>query len=81
MFYTYVIKSIKDDKIYAGHTNNLKERIQQHNQGLVPSTKNRRPFKLLYCEACNILEDAIKREKSFKTGFGRAYLKRRIADL
>ncbi len=32
-------------------------------------------------EACNILDDAIKREKQFKTGFGRAYLNRRLSDI
>lgn len=64
-----------------GHTNNLRKRFYEHNQGLVNSTKRHKPLKLLYYEASNILEDAIKREKSLKTGFGRAYLKRRLSDL
>lgn len=81
MYYVYVIKSGKDDKIYTGHANNLIERLKEHNTGLVKATKNRRPFKLLYYEASNILEDAVKREKSLKTGFGRAYLKRRLSDM
>jgi len=81
MYYVYVIKSLKDSFLYTGHTNNLKKRIFEHNSGLVKSTQSRKPFELLYYEACNILEDAIKREKSLKTGFGRAYLKRRLSDL
>lgn len=81
MYYTYIIKSLKDKKIYVGHTDDLKRRFSEHNKGLVKSTKSRRPFELIYYESCNILEDAIKREKSFKTGFGRAYLKRRLSDL
>ncbi|OIO50112.1 excinuclease ABC subunit C [bacterium (Candidatus Gribaldobacteria) CG_4_10_14_0_2_um_filter_41_16] len=81
MYYTYIIKSLRDNHIYAGHTNNLKKRFNQHNQGLIASTKNRRPFKLLYYEACNIIDDAIRREKMLKTGFGRAYLKRRLNDI
>jgi putative endonuclease len=81
MYYVYVIKSLKDRKIYVGHTNDLKERIREHNNGLVKSTAIRRPFKLLYYEASNILKDAFKREKSLKTGFGRAYLKRRLSDV
>ncbi|MEF3691896.1 MAG: GIY-YIG nuclease family protein [Candidatus Moraniibacteriota bacterium] len=80
MFYVYVIKSLKDNNLYIGHTDNLKERFDKHNKGLVISTKTRRPFKLLYYEACNILEDAVKREKALKTGYGRAYLKRRISE-
>lgn len=81
MFYVYVIKSLKDNKFYVGHTNNLVKRFKEHNSGLVISTKNRRPFKLLYYEACNILSDAVAREKSLKTGFGRSYLKKRLNDL
>ena len=81
MHYTYILKSIKDNKLYVGHTNDLKQRLKEHNQGLVKATRNRRPFKLLYYEACNNLIDAVKREKSLKTGFGRAYLKRRLSDL
>ena len=80
MFYVYVIKSIKDGRVYVGHTSNLKKRFVEHNNGLVPSTKKRRPFKLLYYEGCNILEDAIKRERGLKTGFGRRYLKQRLSD-
>lgn len=80
MFYVYVIKSLKDNKLYVGQTDNLKKRFNEHNKGLVVSTKPRRPFKLLYYEACNILEDSIKREKALKTGYGRAYLKRRLSE-
>ena len=81
MYYTYVLKSLRDHKLYVGHTNNLIKRFKEHNQGLVEATRNRKPFRLLYYEGCNILDDAIKREKSLKTGFGRAYLKRRLSDL
>ena len=81
MYYVYVLKSLKDRKLYIGHTGDLVKRFQEHNTGLVKSTKKRIPFQLLYYEACNILNDAVKREKSFKTGFGRAYLKRRLSDI
>ena len=81
MYYVYVLKSLKDERLYVGHTNNLVRRFREHNEGLQKATKNRKPFKLLYYEACNILEDAIKREKSLKTGFGRSYLNRRISDI
>ncbi len=64
MFYVYVIKSQRNGKIYAGHCNDLKKRISDHNAGLVKSTAKRRPFQLLYYEACNILYDAVKRERS-----------------
>ncbi|OGZ67552.1 MAG: excinuclease ABC subunit C [Candidatus Staskawiczbacteria bacterium RIFCSPHIGHO2_02_FULL_34_10] len=81
MHYVYVIQSLKDKKLYIGHTSDLVKRFKEHNAGLTESTRNRKPFKLVYYEACNILNDAVKREKSFKTGFGRAYLKRRLSDI
>jgi len=81
MYYVYVIKSLKDGKIYVGHTNNLIKRFKEHNQGYEKATRPRRPFKLIYYEASNILYDAVLREKSLKTGFGRSYLKRRLSDI
>jgi len=78
MFYTYVLKSKKDNNLYIGFTNNLKRRLVEHNKGLVLSTKSRTPFDLAYYEACNDEKKAILREKTLKTGFGRAYLKNRI---
>jgi len=78
MFYTYVLLSENDGKLYVGCTKNLKIRIEEHNRGLVTATKYRRPLKLIYFEGCLNENKAFKREKYFKTGFGRRYLKERI---
>ena len=78
MFYTYVLRSRKDDKLYTGFTKDLKRRVEEHNQGLVSSTRNRRPLHLIYYEACLNETDAIKREKYFKNGFGRRFINNRI---
>lgn len=77
-YYTYVLKSKLDGKLYIGWTINLQNRLKAHNEGRVESTKSRGPFELIYFEACLSEEKAIKREKSLKTGFGRAYLKNRM---
>ncbi|MEK7139269.1 MAG: GIY-YIG nuclease family protein [Patescibacteria group bacterium] len=77
MYYTYVLLSKKDHKLYVGFCGNLKLRITQHSQGQVDATKDRRPLELLYYEACFHKQDAIEREKYFKTGFGRRFLKGR----
>ena len=78
MYYTYVLIGQKDQKLYTGYTNDLKSRLKEHNNGKVESTKNRIPFELVYYEACLDKNKAIKREKYFKTGFGRRFLKDRI---
>jgi len=77
-YYAYILQSLKDHKFYYGFTNNLKSRIEQHNKGRVESTKYRRPLKLIYFEGCLNKEDALKREKYFKTYYGRMYLKKRL---
>ena len=46
-YYVYVLKSKKDKKNYVGYTENLKLRFEQHNKGLVASTKNRRPLVII----------------------------------
>ncbi len=74
-FYTYVLKSDKDGKLYVGTTSNLRERLKKHKNGLVPSTKFRRPIKLIYFEVCLDREDAYRRERYLKTGMGKRYLK------
>jgi len=78
MYYTYVLKSELDNFLYIGFCNNLKKRFLQHSGGKVSSTKFRRPLKLIYYEACLSKEKAVRREKYFKTGFGRRFLKMRI---
>lgn len=77
-FYVYVLRSEKDKNLYVGSTSDLKRRLQEHNSGLVESTAARKPFDLVYYEAGLSKDKAFKREKYFKTGFGRRYLKDRI---
>ncbi len=54
MYYTYVLQSTKDNDFYTGFTKNLKLRFEQHNKGIVESTKDRTPVRLIYYEACPV---------------------------
>jgi putative endonuclease len=78
LYYVYVLLSMKDMKQCVGYTHNLNLRLEQHEKGLVPSTKERRQLKLIYFEACLNQQDATKREKYFKTHYGRMFLKKRL---
>jgi putative endonuclease len=78
MLYTYVLISEKDNKFYVGYSKDVKLRFEQHQKGLVESTKNRRPLKLIYYEACISQDDALRREKYFKTHYGRLFLHKRL---
>jgi len=77
-YYTYVLQSKKDGKLYTGFTTDLRKRFNQHNTGMNISTKGRGPFKLIYYEACLNLEDAGQREMHLKSGRGKQYLKTRL---
>ncbi|GJQ42239.1 MAG: GIY-YIG nuclease family protein [Ignavibacteriota bacterium] len=77
-FYIYVLQSEKDKKFYTGYTHNINKRFEQHNSGMVDSTKNRRPFKLIYWEGSLNKWDAINREKYLKSAWGKRYLKNRL---
>jgi len=61
-FYSYVLKSKKDNNFYTGVTTDLKGRIKEHYNGLVPSTKYRRPLQLIYYEACLDKDDVFRQE-------------------
>lgn len=81
MYYVYLLKSIKDKRLYIGYTSNLKERLKQHNKGKIFSTRKRIPFFLVYYEAFASQKDALMREKQlkeFKSAYGQ--LKKRIID-
>jgi len=73
-----VLQSVKDTEFYTGFTQDLKLRFEQHDKGLVESTKKRRPFELIYYEACLHRGDATRREKYLKTFHGKMYLKKRL---
>ena len=72
-YYVYILESLKDGKNYTGYTKDLPSRFKAHQNGDVDSTKNRRPFKLIYFEGCLNQQDATKREKYLKTFYGKNF--------
>ena len=76
--YVYVLRSVKDRMFYVGFTKNLMKRVEDHNSGLVPSTKRRTPFELVYWEGCLNQADATQREKYLKSSWGKRYIKNRL---
>jgi len=79
MFYVYVLKSEKDNKLYTGFSIDLKKRIEEHNKGKVKITKVRRPLTLVYYEAFLDEKAARRQELFYKTGQGRRILKKRLS--
>ena len=78
MYYVYVLRSLKDSKLYTGKTRDLRARFEKHNLGEVPATKTRRPLELIYYEAYITKDDAMGRELFLKSGSGRRFLKKQL---
>ncbi|MFH1129126.1 MAG: GIY-YIG nuclease family protein [Patescibacteria group bacterium] len=70
MFYLYILYSEKDKRLYVGQTNNLKNRLNRHNLGLVLATKGRRPLCLIHEEEYQTRREAVKREYFLKSLWG-----------
>ncbi|PIP74831.1 MAG: hypothetical protein CO135_01865 [Candidatus Levybacteria bacterium CG_4_9_14_3_um_filter_35_16] len=72
MYYVYILK-LKDKSYYHGYSSDLKQRFKEHQEGLVESTKNLRPAKLIFYSAfCSKIE-ALKFEKYLKSSSGFAF--------
>ena len=78
-FYAYVIRSLKFEYYYKGHCENLEIRLRQHNRGTTQSIKKYIPFEVAYFEEFSSREQAILREKYFKSAAGRRFLKSMLA--
>ena len=79
MFYVYVLKSQKDEKLYIGLTSDLRKRLAQHNNGKGKSTAYRTPFNLVYYEAYLSEKDALTGESQLKRFSGSyVHLRKRI---
>ncbi len=78
MFYTYVLLC-DNGAYYKGFTNNLERRYQQHLDGQgAKYTAMHKPVKIIYYEIFDTEQEAIAREKYFKSGSGREWLKNKI---
>jgi putative endonuclease len=72
-YFVYVLKSLSRNTFYIGVTENVPNRLSEHNQGISKYTKNRGPWELIHTEQYPNLSLARKREvllKRQKGGIG-----------
>lgn len=79
-YYVYVLRSLKDNRFYIGYSADLKKRFEEHQKGVVTSTKSRASFELIFYEAYRNKYDAIRREKYFKTSRGKSTLRQMLKE-
>jgi putative endonuclease len=75
MIYAYVIRSTVDGRLYKGVSGDIEQRLLEHNAGKTKSTRPYKPWTLVYFEKFDTFEEARNREKFFKSGSGREFLK------
>ena len=70
-FWIYILRCA-DDSYYIGHTDDLEQRIGQHQTGAIPGyTHNRRPVMLVFSQELQTREEALAAERQVK-GWTRA---------
>jgi predicted GIY-YIG superfamily endonuclease len=79
MFYVYCIESRSlPGRRYTGFTENLRQRIADHNDGCNPSTAPGRPWIIKGYVAFDNKPAALAFERYLKTGSGHAFRRNRL---
>ncbi|MCK5174168.1 MAG: GIY-YIG nuclease family protein [Planctomycetes bacterium] len=77
--YVYILQSQTDpDRFYTGHTDDLDERLNVHNQGKCKHTAKYIPWEIKTAIAFTDKQKALDFERYLKTSSGRAFAKKRL---
>ena len=79
MHYVYILL-LSNKQLYTGRTDDLRRRVQEHENGKVAATRYRRPLKLIFYETFLSKEDAVRRERYLKTSKGKSTLNLMLRD-
>ena len=78
-FWVYILQNDLTGKLYKGQTSDLERRIERHNtheSGSMRYThKQKGHWRLIHSEQHATRSEAMKREKFFKSGQGREWIK------
>jgi putative endonuclease len=76
MFTVYILYSERFGKTYVGFTTDIEQRLRSHNELATKGyTVRYRPWELLHNEQFGSKQEAMAREKHFKSGLGREWIK------
>jgi putative endonuclease len=79
-YYVYILRSLVKDWIYVGYSENLKQRLVEHNSGKSPATSRYKPYELIHYEAYRNMIDAKRRELYLKTTKGKTTIRTMIKE-
>ena len=76
--YLYIIKSQKNNRYYIGSTNDIERRMHEHSSGQSKSTKNTRPWELVYLKKFDNIQQARREEYRLKKQKSRVIIEKLI---
>jgi predicted GIY-YIG superfamily endonuclease len=79
LYYVYLIESVStEDQRYVGMTDDLRQRLREHNAGESSHTSRFRPWKLATYIAFTDRAKAEASERYLKSGSGHAFARKRL---
>ena len=66
MYYVYIIESSATGIFYEGSTSDYLRRLEEHNAGLSIYTKGKGPWKLIFVQVFDSMQEALTQEKKLK---------------
>jgi putative endonuclease len=78
-FWVYVLE-LEGGRHYVGQTDDLERGVTEHARGRSRYTRRSKAIKLVYWEECPDRSMAVRRERFLKSGRGREWLRRTLAE-
>ena len=77
-FYSYVVYSRETGDFYYGYTDDLEKAIQMHDSNLIPPTKGKGPWVLMFSESYDNRMRAIRQASFYRSVKGQRFLKKML---
>ncbi len=78
-YYVYILQSkVNADRFYVGFTENIENRLKDHNSGKDSHTSKYKPWRIKTAVAFTDRQKALDFESYLKTKSGRAFAKKRL---
>ena len=74
MFSAYILQSQKTRRYYIGSSEDIENRLEEHNSGETKSIRKGIPWKLIHDEQFETRAEAVKKEKQIKARGAKRYL-------
>jgi len=74
MFFSYILQSKKTKRYYIGSTDDVKNRLEEHNTGETVSIRRGIPWKIVHAEQFSTRSEAIRKENQIKARGAQRYL-------